>query len=137
MFCEYCKNEINNFDTKKMFYLYEKVIADLQGQGILHHNFYMKLKNKLKQRYGRIFEHKIRLKKANEKIKKCATNDSFVAHLCHKVRNLCHKSEAIYYINVPQSEGREKKYHIEALVREKAGFRDHSSCFKQRERNNG
>ena len=25
MFCEYCKkNEINNFDTKKFFYLYEK-----------------------------------------------------------------------------------------------------------------
>ena len=24
MFCEYCKNEINNFDTKKLFYLYEK-----------------------------------------------------------------------------------------------------------------
>ena len=23
------KNEINNFDTKKLFYLYEKVIADI------------------------------------------------------------------------------------------------------------
>ena len=35
MFCEYCKNEINNFDTKKLFSLYEKVIADLQGWGYL------------------------------------------------------------------------------------------------------
>ena len=60
-------------------------------------------------------------------LQKCATNDSFVAHLCHKVRNLCHKSEGIYYINVPQSEEHEKKCHIEALVREKAEFRGDSS----------
>ena len=72
MFCEYCKNEINNFDTKKLFSLYEKVIAGIYGWGILHHKFYMKLKNKLKQRYGRIFEHKIRLKKLMKKITKCA-----------------------------------------------------------------
>ena len=134
MFCEYCKNEINNFDTKKLFYLYEKVIAGIQGQGILHHNFYMKLKNKLKQRYGRIFEHKIRLKKANEKIKKCATNDPFVAHLCHKVGNLCHKSGAVYYINVPHFGGGEKMCHIGALVGEKAEFWGHSTTLNQREK---
>ena len=34
MSCEQCKNEINNFDTKKLFYLYEKVIADIWGWGI-------------------------------------------------------------------------------------------------------
>ena len=35
MCCEYCKkNEINNFDTKKLFHLYEIVIAGIQGQGI-------------------------------------------------------------------------------------------------------
>ena len=51
---------------------------------------------------------------------KCTTNDSFVVHSYHKVRDLYHKLRHIYYINVPQGEGGEKKYHIEALVREKA-----------------
>ena len=47
-------------------------------------------------------------KKDNEKITKCAPNDSFGAHLCAKVRNLCTKVRHIYYINVRQSEGRKK-----------------------------
>ena len=54
-----------------------------------------------------------------------------MAHLCHKVKNLCHKVRHIYYINVPQSEERKKKYHIEALVREKAGFRGHPSSLNR------
>ena len=70
-------------------------------------------------------------------MKKCTTNASNVVHLYHKSEEFVPQSEAIYYINVPQSEGREKKYHIEALVREKAGFRGHSSCFEQKERNKG
>ena len=74
------------------------------------------------------------MKKANEKIKKCATNDPFVAHLCHKVGNLCHKSGAFYYINVPQIGGGEKMCHIGALVGEKAEFRGHpSSLNRERE----
>ena len=30
----FVKYKINNFDTKKLFYLYEIVIAGIQGQGI-------------------------------------------------------------------------------------------------------
>ena len=61
--------------------------------------------------------------------KKCTSNASFVAHLYLKCEEFVPQSEAIYYINVPQSEGREKKYAIVALVWEKAGFRGHTtSC---------
>ena len=67
------------------------------------------------------------LKKANEKITKCTTNDPFVVHLYHKVGNLYHKSGAFYYINVPQIGGGEKMYHIGALVGEKAEFRGHTT----------
>ena len=63
-----------------------------------------------------------------KKLKKCATNATNVAHLCHKVWDLCHKSGAFYYINVPQIVGGEKMYHIVALVWEKAEFRGYSSC---------
>ena len=31
----FVKYKINNFDTKKLFYLYEKVIADIWGLGYL------------------------------------------------------------------------------------------------------
>ena len=65
---------------------------------------------------------------------KCTTNASNVVHLYHKSEEFVPQSEAIYYINVPQSEGREKKYHIEALVREKAEFRGHpTSLNRERE----
>ena len=74
------------------------------------------------------------MKKADEKIKKCTTNASNEVHLYLKSEDLYLKSEAIYYINVPQSEGREKKCHIEALVREKAEFRGHpTSLNRERE----
>ena len=58
-----------------------------------------------------------------------------MAYICTpKVRNLYAKVRHIYYINVRQSEGREKKYAIEALVREKAEFRGHpSSLNRERE----
>ena len=49
----------------------------------------------------------------------------------HKSEEFVPQSEAIYYINVPQSEEREKKYHIEALVREKAEFRGHPSSLNR------
>ena len=62
---------------------------------------------------------------------KCTTNASNVVHLYHKSEEFVPQSEAIYYINVPQSEGCEKKYHIEALVREKAGFRGHPSSLNR------
>ena len=64
------------------------------------------------------------MKKANEKIKKCTTNDPFVVHLYHKVGNLYHKSGAFYYINVPQIGGHKKKYHTGALVGGKAEIKD-------------
>ena len=49
-------------------------------------------------------------------MKKCATNDPNVAHLCHKVGNLYAKVWHIYYINVRQIVGCEKMYAIVALV---------------------
>ena len=51
-----------------------------------------------------------------------------------KVWHLYHKSVAVYYINVPHFVGGEKKYHIVALVWEKAEFRGHSSCIELREK---
>ena len=59
----------------------------------------------------------------SEKMTKCTTNDSNVVHLYHKMRKMYHKVRVIYYINVPQIEGGEKMYAIEALVREKHLFR--------------
>ena len=57
--------------------------------------------------------------------------------MCAKSEGFVLQSEANYYINVRQNEGGEKKCAIEALVREKAEFRGHSSCFEQRERTKG
>ena len=55
----------------------------------------------------------------DEKItKKCASNDPNEAHLCAKVWDLCAKVWIIYYINVRQIVGCEKKCAIVALVRE-------------------
>ena len=65
-----------------------------------------------------------------KKLQKCAPNAPNGGLLCHKSEDLYPKSEAIYYINVPQSEGGEKKCPIEALVREKAEFRGHSTNFE-------
>ena len=70
----------------------------------------------------------------SEKMTKCMPNDTNGVHLYAKVWNLYAKVWHIYYINVRQSEGREKKYAIEALVREKAEFRGHSSCIELREK---
>ena len=51
-----------------------------------------------------------------------------------KVWDLYHKVWHIYYINVPQIVGGEKKYHIVALVWEKAEFRGYpSSLNRERE----
>ena len=76
------------------------------------------------------YEVRFRLKKLMNKFIKCAPNASNGAHLCPKSEDFYPKSEAIYYINVPQSEGGEKKCPIEALVREKAEFRGHSTNFE-------
>ena len=83
----------------------------------------------MKDKVGENYEYEVRfsLKKANEKMTKCTTNDPFVVHLYHKVGNLYHKSGAFYYINVPQIGGGEKMYHIVALVGEKAEFWGHST----------
>ena len=61
-------------------------------------------------RVGENYEYEVRfrLKKLMKKFKKCAPNASNGAHLCPKSEDLYPKSEAIYYINVPQSEGGEK-----------------------------
>ena len=67
-----------------------------------------------------------------KKLQKCTPNDTNGVHLYAKVWNLYAKVWHIYYINVRQSEGREKKYAIVALVWEKAEFRDYSTCFEQR-----
>ena len=61
-------------------------------------------------------------KKLQKVYPKCTPNASNGVHLYPKVRNLCAKVRHIYYINVPQIEGGEKKYPIEALVREKYLF---------------
>ena len=62
-------------------------------------------------------------------MKKCAPNASNGAHLCAKVGDLCAKVGNIYYINVRQIEGREKKCAIEALVRHQTVFKGHTSSF--------
>ena len=43
------------------------------------------------------------------RVAQCTTNASNVVHLYHKSEKFVPQSHAIYYINVPQSEGREKK----------------------------
>ena len=47
-----------------------------------------------------------------------------------KVWDLYHKVWHIYYINVPQSVGCEKMYHIVALVWHQAVFKVHPSNFE-------
>ena len=56
-------------------------------------------------------------------------------HICAtKVWDLCHKSGAFYYINVPQIVGGEKMCHIVALVWGKTEFRGHpTSLNRERE----
>ena len=61
---------------------------------------------------------------------KCTPNDTNGVHLYAKVWNLYAKVWHIYYINVRQSEGREKKYAIVALVWEKAELRSYSTSFE-------
>ena len=65
-------------------------------------------------------------------MKKCATNATNVAHLCHKVWDLYHKVWHINYKNVPQIVGGEKMCHIVALVWEKAGFRGHTTSYPEK-----
>ena len=76
------------------------------------------------------YEVRFRLKKANEIITKCMPNASNGVHLYAKVRGLYAKVRIIYYINVRQIEGCEKKYAIESLVRETSVLKVHSANFE-------
>ena len=80
------------------------------------------------------YEVRFRLKKDYGKdgiVKKCTPNATNGVLLYAKVRNLYAKVRHIYYINVRQSEGHDKKYAIEAVVREKHDLKGHSSSFER------
>ena len=62
------------------------------------------MKDRVRENYE--FEVRFRLKELMKKIKKCASNDPFEAHLYLKSEEFVPQSEVIYYINVPQNWGR-------------------------------
>ena len=78
---------------------------------------------------SRFDPHALLVRHELKKLQNCMPNATNGVHLYAKVWDLYAKVWFIYYINVRQIVGREKKYTIVAVVWEKPVLKAHSSNF--------